>query len=570
MTGRLALATLVLLLFPLATDQVGATPDELPPETIELRPASVIFGEARLALLSADFVGDLNGDGAADLVFDWFPTQTRNHRLDAVAMGRANWPASAGLSQLEQLHSLGFPTIDDLRLPNTPIYAVQDLLDISGDGLDDLVIRKDEYRGGENSASEARVYFGHAGWGPIDVKSREPDLVVRQERVPRTMSEAERFLMPDTVIAGDFNGDGHRDVAVGSCGNTLDLSIGPSPLQLYFAPAGGLRRVDLSVTKPSVVIKGARSEQVGCFMAEDDAADIDGDGLTDLLLNSGATELTWKSYIALGRPTWPTEARIQDVGDIVLDHQSTEGGVTAWRVDDISGDGRKEVVASYHDDGARRRMQCVWFGGHVFAPKQDVTDCDVRVTDEFIRHIGDVTGDGLNDLLFGWPPATGRPVTEWRIVSGPIASSTDLAVGKRGTGGDYVIRLPEPPADSYTPGWLFDDVTGDGLDDLILDTFSQDSPNGLWEAGVVAIHVGPLVGETAVPIPPSATRTAEPSVTPAQPPASRTPEASTPTVPSSPTSTDEATAVPPTMAPTEGPRRAVVFLPIAYTGQPDD
>jgi len=537
------------------------------PELINLQPASVIFGEARLALLSADFVGDLDGDGAADMVFDWFPTQTRNHQLDAVAMGRADWPASAGLSQLEQLHSLGFPTVDDLRLPNTPIYRVQDMLDISGDGLQDLVVKKNEYRGGENSASEARVFFGHSGWGPIDVKSQEPDLVVRQERVPRTMSEAERFLMPDTVIAGDFNGDGRRDVAVGSCGVTLDLSIGPSPLHLYFAPEGGLRRIDIGTTKPSVVISGARDEQVGCILEEDDAADFNGDGLTDLLLYSNT------SAIAFGRPTWPAEARIQDVADVVIDHESTErgyGGVFVRPLDDISGDGRQELVGIYRDDTARRGMQCVWFGGHVFAPKQDVTDCDVRVTDEFISHIGDVTGDGLNDLLFGWPPATGRPVTEWRIVSGPIASSTDLAVGKRGTGGDYVIRLPEPPADSYTPGWLFDDVTGDGLDDLILDTFSQDSPNGLWEAGVVAIHVGPLVGETAVPIPPSATRTAEPSVTPAQPPASRTPEASTPTVPSSPTSTDEATAVPPTMAPTEGPRRSVVFLPIAYTGQPDD
>lgn len=574
MEHKRLVVSLALLLVPAFSGHVLAASPRQAPEHIELRPASVIHGEVSLALLSADHAGDLDGDGAADLVFDWFPTQTRYAYQDAVAMGRTDWPARAGLSRLARLHSLGFPTADDWS-PNSPVYWVQDVVDISGDGLADLVVRKNEFRGGEPNASEARIYFGHADWGPLDVRQQEPDLLIRQARVPWTPSEAGRFLMPDTVFGGDFNGDGRRDLAIGSCGvaprapDGTPLADGPSPLQLFLAPPDGLRRIDLGTTKPSVEIQGLPDEQVGCVGRAEIAADVNGDELTDLLLHSGATVTSLKVYLAFGRATWPARASVAEVGTVVIDHKSRERGVEASVMKDITGDGRDELITRYHDDAARRYRQCVWYGGQVFTPKQDVTDCDIRLTDELVGMVGDVTGDGLRDLIFWWPTETEQLEPEYRIVAGPLEPGTELAIGPRSGAGDYVIRLPEPSAENGNPDWLFADLTGDGREDLILHSASQNSPDGVMQAGVVQLHIGPLVKSIPTPLPPTASATArattEPSPQPTatRPPPTHSPE---PTTPAPPTATATGT----TTAPTEGSGPGRLFLPVAFAGRWDD
>ena len=360
--ARFPIPTMLSCSIVLVTALFGAAPvarSATAPQPIPLAPPSVVFGEVRLANLSVNTWGDLDGDGAEDLLLGWFPATTRFAYQVAVAMGRREWPASTGLSRLPALHSLGMPGVDDYS-PNAPVYYVQQVADIDGDGTDDLVVRKDEYRARDRIASEARVYLGHPGWGPIDVRTTAPDITIRQDRDPWTPSEAGRFQVPDVVLGGDFNGDGRRDIAVGSCGvlprnaDGVAIDDGPAPLQLFFGPATGWQRIDLGKTKPDVEITGSREleEQVGCYLPEHGVDDVNGDGTSDLLLSSGSSWPSLKGYIVYGRAEWPGSAKVADVGSAVLEHHSATGGVVVWPIEDLNADGRYEIVADYYDDRA--------------------------------------------------------------------------------------------------------------------------------------------------------------------------------------------------------------------------
>jgi len=561
--------SIVALALALAPPATLSAAQDLEPTPIVLAPDALVHGEAKDAYFTLIDTGDIDGDGIQDLVVAWYPRPTRFAYQAAVILGRPDWPALAGVSGLSDVHTLGLPLVDNLS-PNAPDYTMGALLDANGDGLDDVVVRKDERQAGYPKAREARVYFGKPGWGAIDVTKDAPDLLVRQARVPWTPREAERYQMPDTFYAGDFNGDGRQDLAIGSCGVTdPDLADGSTDVHLYLAPEGGLQRIDLGTTKPDAVIRapsaGTLAVQLGCGAFAGNADDLNGDGSSDLVLRAWKSGTTGtRSYLVFGRPEWPADAELVAVADVAMERGGNNPGARAWQIEDISGDGHRDLVVDYFD--AHGEAQCVLFSGRAFRPEEDLSDCDLRVVDRPIWMAGDVDGDGARDLLIPWePPSIWLPPSEWRVVRGPFAPGGEVAIGKSSGQGDYVLRVPERSEIEGAVGWWFEDVSGDGRDDALLGTWNADSPTGVSRAGTVAIHVGPLVAGPPAPSPtasPTATSAPSPTATPSL---EATPDEPTATEASgTATTTARATVEAPTWTPTVPTTAGRIYLPIGY------
>jgi hypothetical protein len=309
-------------------------------------------------------VGDLNGDGALDIV---------------LAKGR-HWPQkSLVLFGDGKAHFTPGPP-----LPNGPYRSYSaPLFDMDGDGSRDIVLSSD--------APDPKVIllndgkgrfriggtFGDPGWPTRNVAVGDlngdgyPDIAVANRGGPNYVCFNDgkahfacRVLGPEsaaTILIADMDGDGHADIVVpcrDSCQSVIyfDDGKGSFPRKEPFGPAG-------SSTRAMAV------------------ADFNGDGRPDI---AGAhEELGIYVYFNLGHRTMGQGTRIADLD---AEPYSMIAG-------DLNRDGKPEIVvgyvnapgAVYFNDGSGSRYRRVAFGdgsGAIYG-----------------MALADLNGDGYPDLV---------------------------------------------------------------------------------------------------------------------------------------------------------------------------
>jgi hypothetical protein len=211
---------------------------------------------------------------------------------------------------------------------------------------------------------------------------------------------------PRGVVTGDFNGDGHADVAV------LDDS-----------GAGLMRKVLLGRGDGTFAASEAPQDSPYDYLTG--TGDVDGDGTADLVVwNFYAQQIS--VYFGDGRGRFPTRTVLETVG-----------GLYGTHVADINGDGRADVVASKSSGGL-----VSWLGQH------DRTMSAPRFSDlpetAYDLVVADLTGDGRPDVL---------------------TSEGTLAIGR----GDGTFGMNRNLNVSFTEA-LAADIDRDGLTDLFIGT----------------------------------------------------------------------------------------------------
>jgi len=535
------------LIFSLDTPTQAAPTKEPAPE-IALVPGAVIYGDEASSAL--DFLQrgkgffDYNGDGRRDFLAKYWtrarhPTLRHEH-LD-ILLGRETWPAKAEASDLDGRVILQFPHPPD-RQPDDPVYKLTNNLDVNGDRRDDLVVQMDETVRDRPAGMELRFFFGQAEPPQfVDVVADTPGLRVRQPSPPRTTTEERSVIMPDKVSAGDVNGDGQSDLALGSCklvgpGHT-DANKGA--LLIYLAPYGTGGLLDLSQEAADVVIYA--SSEIDVCTAQ--LNDMDGDGTQDILFTGTKTrggQLFHYGALVKGHSDW---AAVNEVDALVTTRyvNPTANGDVDVSLGDYNGDRKRDVVGKayvYRAPTWSEAVMCVWFGGEAQPAEQKTDDCDIRFTGKWPSDVVDINGDGALDYFMPMDQRGTDPYV-WRIGLGPIPRGGEMNIVNAEDSGDYVLTMPYRP-DAFR--LRFGNVAGSADNDIVHS--EPEAREELPDDGRITLHFGPLV-----PPPPATPTPTATSVVPGTPTA-------TSTVTPTPTETAEPTGTPPT--------GGSIFLPICW------
>ncbi|MCG3199761.1 MAG: FG-GAP repeat protein [Candidatus Omnitrophica bacterium] len=199
-----------------------------------------------------------------------------------------------------------------------------------------------------DSAGMVHVYFGDGNLaGSVDLASPSAGILV-------ILGAAAGDILGDELWSGDINGDGFDDLLIGAqdTDGPAGNRIGAGSLYILFGHAGLSGTIDL-LTPPGYVtqIHGEHSEdRLGIWMRAGDAT---GDGIDDVLvgadgddeaaLNAGAAYLIhgstedWPAGIDLKSPTQVTVTKF-------LGRDGHDRFGSTLNIGDINGDGKNDVI----------------------------------------------------------------------------------------------------------------------------------------------------------------------------------------------------------------------------------
>ena len=458
--------------------------------------------------------GDINGDGTSDLLVSAPRAGTNKNGVSYVIFGGSN-VGSTGSVDL----SSGF-TINGIDAGEFSGHSISNLGDVNGDGKDDLLIGAPnallpDFPPGLN-AGEAYVVFGgtQAPGGSLDLS---------------TLDGSNGFLLTSSVAgnlagfsvssAGDINGDGIKDFAIGAPGSnslTDNSSAGKTYVVFGASGLGASGTLDLSSLEQSdplpeetdtssdipsdipsdpktgFVIDGIdqsptldRGDSAGWSVS--DAGDVNGDGFSDLIIgapfvDAGDQKNVGEAYVVFGGT---------DVaGSGNLDLASLDG-TNGFAITGIEADGLLGSSVSYAGDLDQDGYADIAIGA------EGADKVYVLFGSEELGATGSVdlsTLDGQNGLVIEGSDSLGFSVSGAKDVNSD--SIDDLIIGAPGLieltgdngntpGNSYVLFGNVAPVidlngvsqdtDSSTGDSTGDSTTGDSTGDSSGDSSTGDS-----------------------------------------------------------------------------------------------
>ncbi|MFH9012709.1 VCBS repeat-containing protein [Streptomyces sp. NPDC017943] len=403
---------------------------------------------------------DFNHDGIGDVAFSAVGAYVGG-RKDAgqfvVLYGTKSGVTSAKRSVLSQ-DTAGTPGTAEAGdvFGTDSAYA-----DFNGDGYDDLAVSAPmEDVGSDKDGGTVAVLWGSAqgitGKG-VTIADAAP---TKHDRWGRKLA------------AGDFDGDGKADLAVGTTSNVVYVLKGG------ISPTGTAVKGRASVKAPVDTGGGAINLTAG---------DVNGDHRTDLVVDGFETETGryWNAnYLLMGTSTGLSAAGAR---------QLKAGPVTG--IGDIDGDGFGDIVSGMYwnkaDDGVE--FPGAADGGKVWITygAADGVGSTTGITQNtgnvpgssekndyfgYELDLGDVNGDGKQDLVIGVAGENIGSVTDagQLVVLYGSGSGIDTASGAQSFAQSTAgVPGSDEKGDMLGADVKLDDVNGDGRADLLAGTFEN-------------------------------------------------------------------------------------------------
>ncbi|MDP2309600.1 MAG: MopE-related protein [Pseudomonadota bacterium] len=406
------------------------------------------YGDSRYTAqvgVSADGLGDIDGDGIDDLVIG------ANVDSEAASTAGKAYVALGGGSGDADLRVDAYATYRGEAGSSYAGQGVAGAGDVDGDGIPDVVVGVYRDNDGGYEAGAAFIFSGAtmgrvqissttawaqlrgeaasceagqhvAAAGDVDGDGRGDLLVgaaARSGYTGRTylvtsVSAGSASLATATAIfngesasdysamaisaAGDVDGDGYGDVLIGAYGDD-DAATGAGAAYLVFGPASGTSTLATADAKLTGV---ARDDAAGSAVS---GGDIDGDGYSDVIVAAEAGGTYGAAYLFLG-PTIVSASL--SAADARMDGTAGAFGDTVAADGDMDGDGRDDIAVGNASENLYRGSVAVFLGpvsGVVSATASDVYivgDVSYDHTGYSVGYIGSQVGTpGVSDLLVG-------------------------------------------------------------------------------------------------------------------------------------------------------------------------
>lgn len=376
---------------------------------------------------SLSTIGDVNGDGFSDF---------------ALGLGRYDGPA--GANQGRVLVFYGAPSgpspmpdwFAEGDADSTYFgFYVSTAGDVNGDGYDDLLVSAMLQRHADGSCGSVYVYHGSPSGltGPVwEARTYAPDTTTT--------------FGYGIAYAGDVNGDGYGDVAIGDFHRDGAIPDAGA-VWVYHGSASGLE------DSPAWFTEG--EWETGYYGASiSTAGDVDADGYDDLLVGASRSNDTGKAYLYRGSatglsltPSWTHTASAY----------SYYGRAVAL-AGDVNGDGYGDVLVGELNAAYLYPGSVTGLGEEIWS-REGANPTDY--VGEGLGTAGDVNGDGLADFLVGEPHS---------MEAGGIGQ-VDLYYGSRleiSTDPDWIFVSDEPESRLGSAVATAGDVNGDGCSDFLV------------------------------------------------------------------------------------------------------
>lgn len=386
--------------------------------------------------------GDVNGDGYVDLI-----------------VGAPRYRGIQGAAYIYHGSSTGFSTTADTRLVGEAGgdsfgYTVAMVGDLTGDGLDDIVVTATEYRRGNG-----RIYLHYGTSAGI---STTADL---------TLDEEDDFPLFGHLVAGagDVNGDGYADLIAASTGTTWSTG----KVYVFLGSSTGL------ALPPAHEYYGETTD-TAFGSAATGIGDVNGDGYADVAIGeSGHDDSTGRVHILYG-----SASGLPDSADLIVEGEETEAefGDSIAGAGDVNGDGYDDLIVGARNHGVDLGRAYVFHGSAEGLSSTVATTLSGEAPEGLfgkeVASAGDVDGDGYDDVMVGAPGTdteTGRAYLYHGSSTGVASEASPTLDGE--TVYDLLGAALSPAGD----------VDGDGFDDVIIGSHGH----GV-ERGRVHVHYGYL------------------------------------------------------------------------------